>query len=909
MRWKLVGDSCLCFFYFAMLLSYKGFSQVSVHPRFQFRDSLVGLPDSYFLYTTVHADSTMLAEGASFVQLVAPSGWKIVGASLFDLAKPAFIQGVLPVTLFRTRFASAAWRPLQLQVLDSTCHLMIDTFLLVRGPTITDFQIHSSRSQVELADSSHTALLDLRIQNLGTTNGFYQLIIEWSGRKIVEKQLGSLLPGADTIYTLSVPIPSYSNDQQYRLLLQIKDSTGLLKTMPMEVFRRYTVFKFHPSRYSQFPLTAESGSFLVDKQLYSYIGAQSTNLLKEGSLSFSFRSKTFGALKTVEKNVFTFNLDRKKIFLSGGQLAESQHFYAYGSGLQLTYRIKSAVEIGFKGILHRASQTITNNNFQISFRKNKSAFSFTHQMHFDSDARHHLMGYLFFNEMTWKKSTAWFVKANLGTGFEQFRLQQIVQPLRWGWGGSVNLGYHQKKWEFNGEFRYHQHSYPGLNKGFRSHFYDFRRGTERGSWGVFYQYNFSMSPLLTDTIYRLDAFTFNIQKCGVRASMSGDYHAASMSMGALQQTALNVSQLPRYTFAELQYQWRSLRNLSIQLNAISGFASKKVVNQFAWFTNSSVDLKWNQLGIRGFYTQTPVLKDSAIKVLARYSQTLLLNPYLNLQLFKKVRTTLRYTVSKSLYDNRVIQGLGFSFFYRNGKGDWQLQCSGSVPLSTVQVNTLVPTSYSYIMLSVRKDFSVPLFFKKRYHQVNVKAFEDKNANNRLDADEQGLPQLHFLANKTRFVTDSAGLMQLKNVDTGSYTISVEAIPEKLGLVPAAGEQNIHISKATTILFPLRKGNAVSGQVKIERDPYSTKKYTAENILINIVEDGGEKFTTITDSTGHFYKILPAGRYTISLNKDAFTGSLRPVQDSFVLDLMRSSFGSVEFVLRERKREIRFKGDY
>jgi hypothetical protein len=107
---------------------------------------------------------------------------------------------------------------------------------------------------------------------------------------------------------------------------------------------------------------------------------------------------------------------------------------------------------------------------------------------------------------------------------------------------------------------------------------------------------------------------------------------------------------------------------------------------------------------------------------------------------------------------------------------------------------------------------------------------------------------------------------------------------------------------------LRKGHAISGKVMIELDPYSTRKFTPDNILINILDKEGKKYTTITDSTGRFYLPLPSSNYKVYLNEEAFSGVLRPVQSSFEIDLQSETLGKVEFILREKKREIRYRSN-
>ena len=873
-----------------------------------FTDSLECQEDSYFLYTSLKINEANLLSSSRSLQIFPPIGWKVLGSSTFDLKSTGLHALLLPITLVRTRVASAYWCRVSVRIYDSLQSCMVDTFFHIKGPTINDFQVLGDNSEIELSDSSLSTAVGIQVKNLGSTIGVYHLSAKMGTLPLAQLKIPPLMPGVDTLLKVPLSVSHFTKEDQYRLQIQVSDSSGLIKALPIEINRRYTKRKVHPSAFKQFPLTIETGVFLVEKRIYHFSEARLLFPLKEGSLSFLFRTRTFGQLKTIERNTFLVELEKSKVSVGLGLLSEATHFFAYGDGCRFSYRPSPNIELGFRGIIHRESQVYSNNNFQFSIRHQHRGLTYTHQLHLNPDRIKGVHGYLLYNELFWQKKEVVNVRINWGAGWEDFKTIRVFHSgdLGWGLGGLVN--YRLKKWEFSGEARIFQKSYPGLNKGFRLHQYELRRSKFNRSIGLFYLYNHNTSSLLIDTIYLSDAFTFNIEKAGMRLGTNRSLNSRTFSVGWLKQTGQTASQVPNYLFGEGFFSWRTKSKLSIQFSTISGYAANKTVDRKVWLTNTSLDLRKGKFGIRGFYVQVPLLRDSLTKIFIRYNQTLLLSPYVNLDLFNKIRTVLRYSYSKSLFDKREIHGLGFSFFYRNSKGDWQIQCNGSIPISATKTNRIVAASFPFVSLSIRKELKIPYFFKRRYHNLKVNAFEDLNGNNVLDDGERPVPQLRYKVNQSRFLTDYNGSFQLLNADTGIYSITLEPSPLAKGLVSSVINQVVHLDRSKEVFLPLRKGHAISGRVTIELDPYSTRKFTPDNILINILDKAGKKFTTITDSTGRFYLPLPSGNYSVYLNEEAFTGVLRPVQSSFEVDLQYETLGKVEFILREKKREIRYRSN-
>lgn len=884
------------------------FSQFSNSLSVTLKDSVVCESGSYFLYTSLDISPGKFAKGRLHLAITTPEGWKLVGESFDKEVHLSTQSTVVPLTFIRTRFTPSHWSKVVLIFADSTETLLLDTFFRIKAPAINDFQLLPVDEKYEIVDTSQVARISFFLKNTGTTSSVYQVSAKMASSTIFDRRTSPLMPGKDTLISFPVRITPLLKADKYRLQIQVTDSDGLVRGLPVEILHRFTNTKIHPTPYKQLPISLDWGSFLVDTKIHQYAEVQSTFSIKQGLARILFRTKTFGQLKTVEKNTFLLDFNHNKYAVSLGQLSEFSHFFAYGSGIQMVYKPISTFELGVKGIMHQKNTIYTNNNFQAFVRYQHNSIRFSNQLHLDLDRAKGIFGYLLFNDFKWASRSKWDLNFNVATGFEEFKKIRVYHSGDVGWSLAGLLNYHGKKWQVNAEFRYTQKSFPGLNKGFRMHQYELMNTCKKARYSLFYQYSFNSSSLLLDTIYLMDAFKYNIEKMGFRSLVTLKGKELNFSSGWLRQSGLMGAQVPNYLFGEGYFNWKKSLNYSFQLNTLAGYASKQVVDKPVWLINSSFDIKFKMAGIKGFYVQSPFLKDSSTKIFMHYTQTYLLSPYATFRLFRNLKTVWRYSFSRSLFDKKTIQSIGFSITYKNAKGNWQMQSMASIPVSSTISNRAVAASYPYVMLSIRRELNVPSFFKRQYHNLSVHVFEDLNANNQFDQGEKSVPRVRLKVNHADFETDLSGKIHLLNTDTGNYSIQLQPSRFSKGLIPVEPSTLIHFSKSKTYHFPIRRGYAINGKVSLELDPYSTRKFAPDNILIIVTAADGKRYTTITDSAGRFYMPMPVGQYTVSLNKDAFSSSLQPLQLSFFVNLNEETTGEVNFILRERKREIRMKSN-
>lgn len=872
----------------------------------RFLDSLQVPPESYFLYPVLEISAAEGLKTSISVSIKAPNGWSVLGASNFTRERNVNNIDRIPFTLIRNRGASASWSKVMLQLKETAQGFCLDTFLLIRAPLINDFLLSTATQEFELDANQQQLQIPLLINNRGTTPGVYTFTIRNSSLGLQEFKSIRLQPGEDSSFVLGVKIPPKAMNEDQRFLIQAEDSMGYSRSIPVSFQRVFNEWTAHPSRYKTFPFGLELGFMLVDKQMFYYADSKAEFALRDGSLGISFRTKTFGPLHTIEKNVFTVNLKNSYWDVSLGQLAEIKHFYAYGRGVKAVYSNKKKSRYGFEGILHTDPRFHSNDHFNAFILHEHPHISFLHRVIWDHDKQKGLNGYLIYQEASFKFIKNCDLRLNLSAGFEEFSKVAVFSSSDPG----IGLGYSYigkiRFWDFQSTWQYHQKSYPGVDKGLRTHSHIVRWTSARQSVELSYQYNSTTSSLLLDTVYLTDAFYFNMEKTGLKWSRGTEQSSLSLGTGLYRQKGMTSGQLPRYQFSEVSYSVRLKDDRRLSLSSLSGFANNSTVNRFTWMTNSSFDFQIGRSGIKGFFVQQPVFKDSLVKQLMRYNRTILLSPYLSVKLFRKMTAAFRYSISRSLYDNRTTSAAGFNLFYRNSKGDWQLNATGSIPFSRSKAPGAAGFSFPYMNVSIKKNFSIPLFTKRKYHELSVQAFEDLNLNGAVEEGERLLPAIRMRINGKQFITNEAGRIVLNNTDTGRYTISVQ--PGSLYKELAPVERNISLSlkQSEQVLIPFRRGHFIFGRVETIMDSYSTIKFTPENILIRAMDSTGKQYSVLTDKQGEYSISLPAGKYTVSLNPDAFRGSIRPDQDSFSADLRIDSEQEINFKLRQRKREIRMR---
>lgn len=891
-------------------------------PSFFFSDSLTATEDSYFIYNLIGVRCPGRAVSLS---IRPPAGWKLVGTPFRDSPASSDSVSYFPIALMRQVGASADFTRVILHMqfsgagsdtdsmdrsltssISASMNISIDTFFLIRASAIRQFAVSTPQNAIDVGEGEQKVFVPILIKNKGTTTEHYRIAITSSllaAPLVYKVRLG---PGIDSLCNIPVTIPRVASKGSQRLLARVSDETGTVYSLPITVSSLRENYKAHATPYTDFPAELETGIMLTDKQLTYFGAVKGSWSIPQGSVDFSFRSKQYGFANTLERNVFFLQAYRKGLNISFGQLSASQHFFSYGRGIKVVTKVSSSTELGAQMILRSLPGTFSNNFFSVWWQEQKSAKRFHYKVAANFDVKKGLNEYLFFHENEWVINQKMRLTLSAGLGWEQFLRIPVSTNGKPGLGGGYRFLRNGKRFEWISTWQHFPTFFPGIDKGLTNHQHQVRWLIKQTYVDLFYTNNFIVNTILTDTVYYTDAFRFNIKKIGIRTGYRNDQLDLSFSTGLLEQTGVAAAQLPRYQFGEVFFSFTTKEGGRFNIKSLMGYADNEQIDRPVFIHNTSFSYQRKGSGVRAFFLQQPVLKDSTIKVLLRMNQTLLIGPFVSFRLWKQVGVNLRYSVSKTRFDSKITSSASLNASWRQPSRGWELAFSGTFPFSRSMAPAMLGVNIPFFSLSIKKSLRVPILFKRRYHRLDVVAYEDANSNKNFDSGDRLLPGVKVRVNKEDFVTGIEGAFHWRNIDTGFYRLTVMNPSAHRGLLPPPDSALAFVFQSNKeIMIPFSKSCVVSGKVRIELDDHSTQVVSPEHILVKAIDSSGTEYSTLTDEQGSYFINLPAGLYTVTLNQEAFSGTIKPVTPFYRVDLRSRLEAEVIFLLREKKRPIRF----
>ena len=867
-----------------------------------FSDSLTIAEHSFFLYNLVRVKSAGRLVTAS---VFPPTGWKLLGDTALTAPVNSDSVSYIPITLIKQTGASAIFNPVKLRVAIQGGNQMVDTFFFVRARAIDDFSVTTPQESIDVLQDAKSVTVPLLIKNKGTTAGHYRVTVRQTGSSFDEHFMLRLPPGADSLLQCRIAVVLNRWQGQQKLIIKVNDSTGVVQSLPLTLTRLNPSGKLHATRYGDFPAAIETGIMRVDKQLSYIVAIQGSIPLPKGGIDLSFRSKQYGMANTLERNVFMAQVRQGRWDIAVGQLNEIAHFFSYGRGLRAQYDMLGGYQVGVQAIIHTLPGPFTNNTYRLSLQRQQGNVLGLYRLVANIDRKKGVQEYLVYHENSWKPAENISFKFNVAVGWERFLRLAVNSSGDPALGVGYNFTAIGKKKEWTSAWQYHPLHFPGVDKGFKNHQHQIRWVGKKRYFDLFYLYNRVVSTLLLDTVYYADAFRFNMEKLGIRAGFRKDRSDLSFSVGLFRQAGLLGAQLPSYRFGEIFFSTLAKPGHRFSIKSLSGYTNDKSVTRPVFINNTTLNYQVKDKGVRVFFLQQPTIKDSIVKVILRMNRTLLLSPYVNVRVFKRISVNLRYSLSQTRFDKRITSAAGITAGYNNTASGWQFNFSGSFPISRSSAAGIPGINVSLFNISVKKSLRIPMLLKRRYHDLSVITYEDRNANRQLDTADRLLPDIRIRVNKYDFITDKKGEFTWRNIDTGQYQVTVIPSSRYRGILPPADlGLSTRVLSATKLLIPFSKSCIVSGQVTVALDPYSNTEFTPEDILVKAIDSTGKEYATLTNQKGLYFINLPAGRYTVTLNPHAFTGSIKPDVLYRQIDLRYKNEEEVNFTLMEKKRPVR-----
>lgn len=243
------------------------------------------------------------------------------------------------------------------------------------------------------------------------------------------------------------------------------------------------------------------------------------------------------------------------------------------------------------------------------------------------------------------------------------------------------------------------------------------------------------------------------------------------------------------------------------------------------------------------------------------------------------------------------------YFYSNN--GWRFRAYSEMNLNRLKRNDMVTTPalqnvssdkaqwtfYFFFGFGVRKEFSFPLPYSKKYYEtVTFIPFFDLNGDGKKQDNEKALENVVirvFSEQKNEdyeMLTNKKGMAILKNIEIGTYGWNVFALDDLGGWFPHISD-SLNISASGTQYIPFVRGVKIVGKVYLQRDknsPDADKKLDLSRIKITC--QNSKTYTTITDNDGNFEIFVPAGKYTITMDEKILGTRFKLLQNNIEIQV-------------------------
>lgn len=862
------------------------------------------------------------------VFITIPTGWSNLSKRRYTDGEPLFYDLApgqeLPIrlNLLKLPNASASWQQVKLNI--AYREFNADTQRVsynIRTAVHKTYAAKQKIDRIEIREDNKVISPSVYLKNTGNVVDTYRLVYKNFQLSLHDSVKIVLKPGADTLYEHKIPLTNYriNNYKSDRVSLNINNTEKSYRSLSYYTYKYSETNKLHKSHYDVFPIQIEGGILGFGNQ-FSYFGAGSGSIRFDESktLDFRYRSKQFGALQTgIRRNVFRINYMSDKWEITAGQVTVPYMYFLTNivRGLDVTYHTNKNLSFNIQGTLHDTFTIIKNDNIQGGVRYGVGKVGLGHTVVYNMDRTNQINSVLLLNDVNLIAKKDLKLNLEVGTGVDEdvSKGPQNTGTATPGLKGKYEFLYTKNNFLLSSTVNYHNRNFPGLRRGAITQNHELNWTHNSITAGVFYSYNYILMNYFRDSLFNSDLLSYNTARQGMRFSKSyGGQNMTSISSGIITQKG-SISLfggMKNAYFVDVIGKKRFWNNWEARLIARSAFGKNKYQDKNILVMTSTATLISRYLGLNMVYSRTPLTNtENGNRITTGYQETINGGPSVNFYLFKNsLSGTVRYNVSRSLQDTFFIHGVGGSLTYNNYKSGMGLNFSCFYPFAQQTNDPGLPiANRQTVQLSAFKNFNVPIVVKKRkYYDLSVTAYEDKNNNHEFDEGEPTISDVQFLLDKEPFVTNKNGIFSYHNISNGTYDLQIQNNGKNI--IPIDGvSQTLTVFKNTDVAIPFKKGRVITGRINITYDSLQeSDKLPLNYIRIYAVDTAGEKYSTLANVDGEFKFSVPDGTYKVSLSPSVLQGtSLKAVRMNYDVDLTEKEKAEVTFTIQEKKRQIRF----
>jgi hypothetical protein len=895
-------------------------AQTSTEFRIAFQDSMM-LKEGFRLLSNNIAISNPNPEVIELgVNLRVPKNWREINPfkngeyDTLRLKKDESIN--IPLNLLASSRTEAGWDSVSIKVWNLKTKDTFNYYPRISVEPKYRFSMQAINPDQTFVDGKPDSVrFFYKVQNTGNTTNRFTFETSCKSLSLVYHIEFTLPPQADSTLTFSVPLSDDDWKDLYSERVVFEGKCANVENSSYATFAvnrpTSTIYKNKASRL-YFPITI-GGGVIVNGIDVRYFGEISTSLkLGNHNFSASYRTRDLGPLAyTFQRNILNVNYFYKGFSATYGQVAAPKNFFSIARGATLRYDdYRRGWGISVSGMKHDpliAGSSFKNDNVFVGGYYHIKKVVVRHGLESNFDSATGINSYLFYNDVKILDRSNLLLKLNGGVGYSVSAVNEQlpnIQKTTFGYSAGYIFLWNLRGWMLNSSTLYSDSRYPGITGGYFSQIHNLMKQFGNLGVGVSYYSNTTKQKALRDTLFNSDFLQVNNTKYGINLSYNTKRQISSLSFGEFKQGGDGTHILNNGWYLDAIHNLNLGRYQSLSATARSAMLYQPDGTPFVTL-NSALRLKVRNFSILGTYNRLPLLNNDNSGI--RAVQTVNGGPNVDFNLFKnRFAGSVRYNISKTISETIIRHGFGAQLNYSSVRGEFNISASGFIPLRDPGNITIPVGETRYASLTLNKRISVP-YKRLNVSDVNVLLYQDLNSSGHYEPSDSLMTNLPLVIDNRTLVTDQSGAIHYRNVQPGTYELSLLNTKTQ-NLVPIYGgvQKVVLENDDTTIEVPFRKGKRIFGTLVIDRDTLGTIKLDPDNFKIIVSDSIGNTQMTLTDINGKFELFVPEGVYTVALPGEYFKGTdFKPVQLTYNVDLTKQEDAEVTFTVKQKKRVVRF----
>ncbi|HEX8333560.1 MAG TPA: hypothetical protein VF622_13115 [Segetibacter sp.] len=872
-----------------------------------FKDSLQ-TSDNSFYYNSLSVTNKTGKTLKLNIQLDLPCFTTLVSAKQQYLTLEPHATNILPI-----RFAGNAktsclldWQPFVATITEPSIGLHSIKKFLVKPQLSTKWKVGLIQPVIFISPATKSVTFFVRLQNNGNIKSTFKFSIKTDLPLNIGKDKFAL--------TLQ---PAETKLQEIKIMLSPAE-LAKLSTNDITIFvengdgdKRMIVQKFskvdnsfveNSDRWQRMPLTAEVNALNVGSQNPVYFARVQGKIFQDDKkeVNVTYQSGSYHKNYYLNTGIQTLEYKSQHLEVTAGTIMDYENFIMNGNGARIKYipAKDKSVELAYvKSRLSNVDQFSFKTKLPLTKSLSHSTSSFAN---FDNAAKQ--KSYILQNKLQINVTKKFAVGVEGGIGVEDYSRSDFDSTYY-----STTMGFYAEKNEGNllMSAKYLQNSkfFPGINKGFAQYFHDIRYQFKKFSIGSYVEMNkHTPSVNIDSTMHHY----FNYSNTDVSAKIN--YNSKKINIAIL--PGLYTQKQDSTTAFTA-----SMAKVTSQLSVSFGKWQGSLINNVGRITipgnkdAGSIFSMYNILSIQkenfGLFSRFDV---------GPYFYYDIKNYLLQKKSMMRLQVSPNYNFNIEKLNLSIRNQLSFSYAQPYNEAQtflsnnvyWQSQKDGI----GAGLNTNIEFSKrnnTIVNLFLRKNFNVPVYKKSGYKDLKLVLFKDENKNNIKDADDEPVANARIFLNDVLVETNASGQVQLQNVTSKQIVADFSFAINSKGWIPVSGlKQTIKLDGAKTIFIAFKKGRSVTGRMILDKDAKSDLQMAVENIRIKLVGKEGTTYSTLTAADGSYFLDVPEDEYIISVNQNAIDETYKAIDPVRNVDLVNNETLNVDFILRQKRREINIK---